>query len=380
MRHNKKVLTPSSRASPPAWLPLGDQGTAKCVLLARRCASYDAARLPTTGSATCLTWEVWWRPRARDSPRRSWNALRAPSTSRDAVVVGAGAGLSTAAGLTYSDPRFEAIFGDFIEKYRFQDMYSGGFCPFGSFEERWAYRSRYIWCNRYVKAPGTAYDDLLSLVRDKDHFVLTTNVDHQFQLAGFDGRRLFYTQGGYGLLQCSVPCHRQTYDNERLVRDMIEAQGYVIAADGALTLLEGARPAMSVPSELVPRCPMCGPAHGHEPSLGRHLRGGRGLARRCGALPGLPAAPPARARALFTPYAAGGVGMRVVAVPAIRVQFPMPEFGIMSLQYSDSWGRILRILGSHHSDSWMQGVMFHARRPRGCLSITKACTVPATYR
>ncbi|WP_346694997.1 SIR2 family NAD-dependent protein deacylase [Thermophilibacter mediterraneus] len=176
----------------------------------------------------------------------------------DAVVVGAGAGLSTAAGLTYSDPRFEAIFGDFIEKYRFQDMYSGGFCPFGSFEERWAYRSRYIWCNRYVKAPGTAYDDLLSLVRDKDHFVLTTNVDHQFQLAGFDGRRLFYTQGGYGLLQCSVPCHRQTYDNERLVRDMIEAQGYVIAADGALTLLEGARPAMSVPSELVPRCPMCG--------------------------------------------------------------------------------------------------------------------------
>ena len=176
----------------------------------------------------------------------------------DAVVVGAGAGLSTAAGLTYDGPRFEAVFGDFIEKYRFQDMYSGGFCPFGSFEERWAYWSRYIWCNRYVKAPGTAYDDLLSLVRDKDHFVLTTNVDHQFQLAGFDGRRLFYTQGDYGLLQCSVPCHRQTYDNERLVRDMIEAQGYVIAADGALTLLEGARPAMSVPSELVPRCPVCG--------------------------------------------------------------------------------------------------------------------------
>lgn len=109
-----------------------------------------------------------------------------------------------------------------------------------------------------MKAPGTAYDDLLSLVRDKDHFVLTTNVDHQFQLAGFDGRRLFYTQGDYGLLQCSVPCHRQTYDNERLVRDMIEAQGYVICADGALTLLEGARPAMSVPSELVPRCPVCG--------------------------------------------------------------------------------------------------------------------------
>ena len=102
----------------------------------------------------------------------------------DAVVVGAGAGLSTAAGLAYTGPRFEAIFGDFIEKYHFTDMYSGGFYSFDSLEEHWAYWSRYIWCNRYVRAPGTAYDDLLTLVRGKDHFVLTTNVDHQFQLAG----------------------------------------------------------------------------------------------------------------------------------------------------------------------------------------------------
>lgn len=176
----------------------------------------------------------------------------------DAVVIGAGAGLSTAAGLTYAGPRFEAIFGDFIERYRFQDMYSGGFHPFGSSEEHWAYWSRYIWCNRYVKAPGTAYDDLLSLVGDKDYFVLTTNVDHQFQLAGFDRRRLFYTQGDYGLLQCSQPCHKRTYDNEPLVRDMIEAQGWQISASGALTLPAGTRPAMDVPAELVPHCPVCG--------------------------------------------------------------------------------------------------------------------------
>lgn len=176
----------------------------------------------------------------------------------DAVVIGAGAGLSTAAGLTYAGPRFEAIFGDFIERYRFHDMYSGGFHPFDSFEEHWAYWSRYIWCNRYVKAPGAAYDDLLSLVGDKDYFVLTTNVDHQFQLAGFDRRRLFYTQGDYGLLQCSQPCHKRTYDNEPLVRDMIEAQGWQISASGALTLPAGTRPAMDVPAELVPHCPVCG--------------------------------------------------------------------------------------------------------------------------
>ena len=160
----------------------------------------------------------------------------------DAIVVGAGAGLSTSAGLTYSGPRFEATFGDFIEKYHFTDMYSGGFYPFDSLEEHWAYWSRYIWCNRYVRAPGTAYDDLLALVRGKDHFVLTTNVDHQFQLAGFDRRRLFHTQGDYGLLQCGVPCHRRTYNTERLVRAMGEAQGLVIGERGELVPPPGARP------------------------------------------------------------------------------------------------------------------------------------------
>ena len=159
----------------------------------------------------------------------------------DAVVIGAGAGLSYSAGFTYSGERFEANFADFITKYHFTDMYTAGFYPFESPEEQWTYWSRHIWYNRYVPAPKPVYDNLLKLVRDKDYFVLTTNVDHQFQKAGFDKRRLFYTQGDYGLWQCSVPCHQETYDNEKTVRKMMELQ-----AD------------MRVPTGLVPRCPVCG--------------------------------------------------------------------------------------------------------------------------
>ena len=131
----------------------------------------------------------------------------------DAVVVGAGAGLSASAGFTYSGERFEKNFGDFKEKYGIRDMYSGGFYPFETPEEYWAWWSRHIYCNRYVDAPGPVYGDLLALVQDKDYFVLTTNVDHQFQKAGFDKKRLFYTQGDYGLWQCSKPCCQKTYDN-----------------------------------------------------------------------------------------------------------------------------------------------------------------------
>src|SRR5699024_2027270 len=138
----------------------------------------------------------------------------------DAVVVGAGAGLSASAGLTYSGERFRRYFGDFQAKYGIRDMYSGGFYPFGSLEEYWAWWSRQILVNRYEKAPEPVYENLLDLVKDRDYFVLTTNVDHQFQLAGFDKRRLFYTQGDYGLWQCSRPCHQETYDNEETVRKM----------------------------------------------------------------------------------------------------------------------------------------------------------------
>ena len=136
-------------------------------------------------------------------------------------MVGAGAGLSASAGLTYSGERFRRYFGDFQAKYGIRDMYSGGFYPFGSLEESWAWWSRQILVNRYEKAPEPVYEKLLELVKDRDYFVLTTNVDHQFQLAGFDKRRLFYTQGDYGLWQCSRPCHQETYDNEETVRKML---------------------------------------------------------------------------------------------------------------------------------------------------------------
>lgn len=167
--------------------------------------------------------------------------LRLALDKADAVVIGAGAGLSASAGLAYSGERFERYFGDFIEKYGIRDMYAGGFYPFETPEEYWAWWSRHILVNRYEKAPGPVYEDLLALVRDRDYFVLTTNVDHQFQMAGFDKKRLFYTQGDYGLWQCSGPCHQATYDNEETVRRMAAEQR-----------------SMRVPAELLPRCPRCG--------------------------------------------------------------------------------------------------------------------------
>ena len=175
----------------------------------------------------------------------------------DAVVIGAGAGLSTSAGFTYTGERFQKYFADFIAKYGFRDMYSGGFYPFDSFEEHWAYWSRYIFINRYMNAPKPVYNDLYQLIQEKDYFVLTTNVDHQFQKVGFDKHRLFYTQGDYGLWQCSKPCHQKTYDNEATIRKMVEAQGFNITEQG-LALRDGVSPAMTVPTELVPHCPVCG--------------------------------------------------------------------------------------------------------------------------
>lgn len=159
----------------------------------------------------------------------------------DTVIIGAGAGLSTSAGFTYTGKRFEDNFADFIHKYGFRDMYSGGFFPFASQEEYWAYWSRYVFINRYADIDNGTYKRLFELVKDKDYFVLTTNVDHQFQKAGFDKQRLFYTQGDYGLFQCSVPCHNSTYDNEAVIRAMVEQQ-----AD------------MRIPTELIPHCPVCG--------------------------------------------------------------------------------------------------------------------------
>ena len=159
----------------------------------------------------------------------------------EAIVIGAGAGLSTSAGFVYTGERFRRYFSDFAEKYGFSDMYSGGFYPFSAPEEFWAYWSRYIFINRYMDAPKPVYDELLALVRDKDYFVITTNVDHCFQKAGFDKKRLFYTQGDYGLFQCSTPCCQETFDNEKTIRQMMEQQAN-----------------MRIPSELLPVCPHCG--------------------------------------------------------------------------------------------------------------------------
>lgn len=184
--------------------------------------------------------------------------LKAALQECDAVVIGAGAGLSTATGFTYDGERFRRYFSDFEKKYGFHDMYSGGFYPFPSEEERWAYWSRYIWINRYMDAPKQVYHDLLRLVQDKDYFVITTNVDHQFQKAGFDKKRLFYTQGDYGLFQCSEPCSQKTYDNENAVQQMLTAQGYRIGEDNSLTVPEGITLKMEIPTDLVPRCDCCG--------------------------------------------------------------------------------------------------------------------------
>ncbi len=167
--------------------------------------------------------------------------LRTALAEAEAVIVGAGAGLSTSAGFVYDGERFQTHFGDFAAKYHFRDMYSGGFYPFETPEEHWAYWSRYIWLNRYMPAPKPVYENLLALLRDKDYFVLTTNVDHQFQKAGFDKKRLFYTQGDYGLFQCSGPCCQKTWDNEEIIRQMVEQQRD-----------------MRVPAALVPHCPVCG--------------------------------------------------------------------------------------------------------------------------
>ena len=159
----------------------------------------------------------------------------------DTVIIGAGAGLSASAGFTYFGTRFTQYFSDFAAKYGFSDMYTGGFFPYPTKEEFWAYWSRYIFLNRYMDAPKPVYDDLLKLVQDKDYFVITTNVDRCFQKVGFEKNRLFYTQGDYGLFQCSKPCCQETWDNEAIVREMVKKQEN-----------------MRVPTELIPVCPHCG--------------------------------------------------------------------------------------------------------------------------
>ena len=183
---------------------------------------------------------IWTKPSTKSCSGQI-DRLRTAFRDCDAVVIGAGSGLSTAAGFTYTGERFERHFSDFARKYGIRDMYRGGFYPFPTQEEFWAYWSRYIFINRYQDAPKPVYDDLLRLVQDKDYFVITTNVDHCFQKAGFDKKRLFYTQGDYGLFQCSEPCCQETFDNEAVIREMVKRQEN-----------------MKIPTGLLPVCPHCG--------------------------------------------------------------------------------------------------------------------------
>lgn len=159
----------------------------------------------------------------------------------DAIIIGAGAGLSAAAGLLYGGQRFYDNFSDFAEKYGLQDMYAAGFYPYETWEEYWAYWSRHIYLNRYLSEAGKPYKDLLKLMQGRNYFVITTNVDHSFQKAGFDKRKLFYTQGDYGLWQCSKPCCQETYDNKEKVLEMVKQQKD-----------------MKIPAALIPYCPHCG--------------------------------------------------------------------------------------------------------------------------
>ena len=183
---------------------------------------------------------IWTKASTHDCSVQC-DKLRTLLSESDTVLVGAGSGLSTAAGFTYDGERFDRYFSDFAEKYHIRDMYAGGFYPFETQEEYWAYWSRYVLINRYRDAPKPVYDMLLSLLRNKDYFVLTTNVDHCFQKAGIDKKRLFYTQGDYGLFQCGAPCCPKTYDNEARIRQMVEETAN-----------------MRIPSGLIPVCPCCG--------------------------------------------------------------------------------------------------------------------------
>ena len=180
--------------------------------------------------------------------------LKKEVESADAIVIGAGAGLSTAAGLTYSGERFEKYFGDFAARFDIQDMYSGGFYPFPDEETRWAWWARHIYYNRYIDPPKDVYGKLLALVQDKDYFVITTNVDHQFQRAGFDKKRLFYTQGDYGLFQSMNPTIKKTYDNAEWVMQAMEAQGFEKDSDGIYQISQSGI-SMRIPTALIPKCP-----------------------------------------------------------------------------------------------------------------------------
>ncbi len=183
--------------------------------------------------------------------------LKDALAAADAIVIGAGAGLSAAAGYTYGGERFRYWFADFADRFGIEDMYAGGFYPFPKEEILWAWWARHIYCNRYSKDPKPVYKNLLRLVDGRNCFVITTNVDHRFQAAGFDKKRLFYTQGDYGLFQSKTPKAPATYDNEAWVMEAMAAQGFVRDASGVFVPPESGL-SMEIPSDMIPRDPSGG--------------------------------------------------------------------------------------------------------------------------
>ena len=161
--------------------------------------------------------------------------------SAEAVVIGAGAGFSDAAGIKYVGKRFTDNFQDFIKKYNMEDLYTSSFYPFKTQEERWAYWAKHVSLNRFETPATKLYTDLFDLVRDKNYFIITTNVEHQFWKANFPNEKIFATQGDYGYIQCAKGCHNKLYDNDSLVANMISATKDC-----------------KIPSSLVPKCPVCG--------------------------------------------------------------------------------------------------------------------------
>lgn len=159
----------------------------------------------------------------------------------EAIVIGIGAGMSAAAGFTYVGKRFTDAFPDFISKYRFFDMLQASLFEYEDLQEYWAFQSRFSLLNFFDQPVGQAYLNLRKIIKGKNYHIITTNADNAFYAAEYDMDKVFRIQGEYGLWQCVNHCHQQTYQNEALIREMVEKQSH-----------------MKVPKELVPYCPKCG--------------------------------------------------------------------------------------------------------------------------
>lgn len=157
----------------------------------------------------------------------------------DAIIIGAGSGLSTSAGINYSKKGFKEKFPELTKKYGMTDMYTSSFYDFKTEEEKWSYWAKHIDYLYNIKATKT-YKDLFSIVKNKNYFVITTNVDGQFLKAGFDKDKVFEVQGSLSKIQCAKACHNKLYDDLNLVNKMLKEDKNC-----------------KIPSNLVPTCPVC---------------------------------------------------------------------------------------------------------------------------